>query len=107
MGTAEHGLPVGLQIVGRRFEDDLVLAAAAAWERLGPWPRASQKRRTPLEVGGPFASLPDGDGSVPVDPRTVAAAAGERIALEADVAEIRRVLSPRDAELLVEYERNR
>ncbi len=33
MGTAEHGLPVGLQIVGRRFEDDVVLRAAAAWER--------------------------------------------------------------------------
>jgi aspartyl-tRNA(Asn)/glutamyl-tRNA(Gln) amidotransferase subunit A len=38
MGTAEHGMPIGLQIVGRRFEDPLVLAAAAAWERLAPWP---------------------------------------------------------------------
>jgi aspartyl-tRNA(Asn)/glutamyl-tRNA(Gln) amidotransferase subunit A len=38
MGTAEHGMPIGLQIVGRRFEDALVLAAAAAWERLAPWP---------------------------------------------------------------------
>jgi Asp-tRNA(Asn)/Glu-tRNA(Gln) amidotransferase A subunit family amidase len=38
MGTAEHGMPVGLQIVGRRFEDPLVLAAAAAWERIAPWP---------------------------------------------------------------------
>jgi aspartyl-tRNA(Asn)/glutamyl-tRNA(Gln) amidotransferase subunit A len=38
MGTAEHGMPIGLQIVGRRFEDSLVLAAAAAWERLAPWP---------------------------------------------------------------------
>ena len=31
------GLPVGLQIVGRRFEDGLVLRAAAAWEELAPW----------------------------------------------------------------------
>jgi Asp-tRNA(Asn)/Glu-tRNA(Gln) amidotransferase A subunit family amidase len=38
MGTAEHGMPIGLQIVGRRFEDQLVLAAAAAWEQLAPWP---------------------------------------------------------------------
>lgn len=30
--------PVGLQIVGRRHEDLLVLAAAAAFERVRPWP---------------------------------------------------------------------
>jgi Asp-tRNA(Asn)/Glu-tRNA(Gln) amidotransferase A subunit family amidase len=102
MGTAEHGLPVGLQIVGRRFEDDLVLAAGAAWERLGAWPRAPREQRAPLQASGAFASLPDGEGSVSVD---VAAAAGERIGLEGEVAEIRRVLSPRDGEWAVEYER--
>jgi aspartyl-tRNA(Asn)/glutamyl-tRNA(Gln) amidotransferase subunit A len=32
------GAPVGLQIVGRRHEDLRVLAAAAAFERLRPWP---------------------------------------------------------------------
>jgi len=32
------GLPVGLQIVGHRFADDLVLRAAAAYERANPWP---------------------------------------------------------------------
>jgi len=32
------GAPVGLQIVGRRHEDHRVLAAAAAFERLRPWP---------------------------------------------------------------------
>jgi Asp-tRNA(Asn)/Glu-tRNA(Gln) amidotransferase A subunit family amidase len=31
------GLPVGLQIVGRRGEDALVLRAARAFERLCPW----------------------------------------------------------------------
>jgi aspartyl-tRNA(Asn)/glutamyl-tRNA(Gln) amidotransferase subunit A len=31
------GLPVGLQIVGRRFEDATVLRAAACFERLHPW----------------------------------------------------------------------
>ena len=32
------GAPVALQIVGRRHEDARVLAAAASWERLAPWP---------------------------------------------------------------------
>jgi aspartyl-tRNA(Asn)/glutamyl-tRNA(Gln) amidotransferase subunit A len=32
------GAPIGLQIVGRRHEDLRVLAAAAAFERLRPWP---------------------------------------------------------------------
>ncbi len=31
------GLPVGMQIVGRRFADAEVLAASAAFERLRPW----------------------------------------------------------------------
>jgi len=105
MGTAEHGLPVGLQIVGRRFQDDLVLRAAAAWERLNPWPRASLQARPAIEPSGRLVELGPGDGSVQVDPRATAAAAGERIALDSGVAEIRRVLSPREGELVVEYER--
>lgn len=36
-GFTESGLPVGMQIVGRRFQDDLVLAASAAFEHLNPW----------------------------------------------------------------------
>jgi Asp-tRNA(Asn)/Glu-tRNA(Gln) amidotransferase A subunit family amidase len=34
---SEAGLPVGLQIVGPRFREDRVLAAAAAVERARPW----------------------------------------------------------------------
>jgi Asp-tRNA(Asn)/Glu-tRNA(Gln) amidotransferase A subunit family amidase len=86
MGTAEHGMPVGLQIVGRRFDDDLVLAAGAAWEKLGAWPRAPREQRAPLES------------------EALVAAAGERIEREGEVLEIRRVLSPSDGERLVEYE---
>jgi Asp-tRNA(Asn)/Glu-tRNA(Gln) amidotransferase A subunit family amidase len=86
MGTAEHGMPVGLQIVGRRFDDDLVLAAGAAWERLGAWPRAPREQRAPLES------------------EELAAAAGERIGHDGEVAEIHRVLSPKDGEWVVEYE---
>jgi aspartyl-tRNA(Asn)/glutamyl-tRNA(Gln) amidotransferase subunit A len=36
-GFTNDGLPVGLQIVGRRFADRAVLQAAAAFERLRPW----------------------------------------------------------------------
>lgn len=36
-GLAEGNLPVGMQIVGRRYADADVLAASAAFERLRPW----------------------------------------------------------------------
>jgi aspartyl-tRNA(Asn)/glutamyl-tRNA(Gln) amidotransferase subunit A len=36
-GWTASGLPVGLQIVGRRLEDALVLRAAATFETLRPW----------------------------------------------------------------------
>ena len=36
-GWTAAGLPIGLQIVGRRLEDALVLRAAAAFEALRPW----------------------------------------------------------------------
>jgi Asp-tRNA(Asn)/Glu-tRNA(Gln) amidotransferase A subunit family amidase len=36
-GTTDGGLPVGLQIAGQRFDDDLVLSAGAALERTRPW----------------------------------------------------------------------
>jgi aspartyl-tRNA(Asn)/glutamyl-tRNA(Gln) amidotransferase subunit A len=43
-GFTRDGLPVGLQIVGRRFDDAGVLRAAAAFERARPW----AERRPPL-----------------------------------------------------------
>jgi len=36
-GFTKDGLPVGLQIVGRRRQEAAVLAAAAAFERAAPW----------------------------------------------------------------------
>ncbi len=36
-GFTADGLPVGLQIVGRRYADAAVLRASAAFERLRPW----------------------------------------------------------------------
>jgi aspartyl-tRNA(Asn)/glutamyl-tRNA(Gln) amidotransferase subunit A len=39
-GFTKDGLPIGLQIVGRRFDDATVLRAAAAFERARPWTNA-------------------------------------------------------------------
>ena len=36
-GLTANGLPVGLQIIGPRYGDDLVLQAAYAFEQLRPW----------------------------------------------------------------------
>jgi Asp-tRNA(Asn)/Glu-tRNA(Gln) amidotransferase A subunit family amidase len=38
-GLTQAGLPAGLQIVGPRHREDLVLAAAARYEHARPWPR--------------------------------------------------------------------
>jgi Asp-tRNA(Asn)/Glu-tRNA(Gln) amidotransferase A subunit family amidase len=37
-GLSANGLPFGLQVVGPRYRDDLVLDLGAAWERAHPWP---------------------------------------------------------------------
>ncbi len=44
-GFTKDGLPVGLQIVGRRFDDVTVLRACAAFERARPW----AQHRPPLD----------------------------------------------------------
>jgi Asp-tRNA(Asn)/Glu-tRNA(Gln) amidotransferase A subunit family amidase len=36
-GFGDDDLPVGLQIMGRRFDETTLLAVAAAFERLAPW----------------------------------------------------------------------
>jgi amidase len=46
-GFTENGLPVGLQIVGRRKGEEAVLRAAAAFEGAAPW-----SDRLPAIVGG-------------------------------------------------------
>ncbi len=44
-GFTADGLPIGLQIVGRRFDDVTVLRASAAFERARPWAHS----RPPLD----------------------------------------------------------
>jgi aspartyl-tRNA(Asn)/glutamyl-tRNA(Gln) amidotransferase subunit A len=87
MGTAEHGLPVGLQIVGRRLEDDLVLRAAGAWERISPWDRPPLRARADV--------LTATDHGVPV--------AGARVRTPDGVREVRRAWRPAGSELEIEY----
>jgi Asp-tRNA(Asn)/Glu-tRNA(Gln) amidotransferase A subunit family amidase len=43
-GFSLDGLPIGLHIVGRRGDEETVLAASAAFERLGIW----EARRPPV-----------------------------------------------------------
>ncbi|MFX0100226.1 MAG: amidase family protein, partial [Candidatus Hodarchaeota archaeon] len=44
-GFTSDGLPIGMQIIGRRFDELTVLRAAKAFENLAPW----QERRPPLK----------------------------------------------------------
>jgi len=44
-GLTSDRLPVGLQVIGPRFREDLVLAAAARYESAHPWPRHCRNRR--------------------------------------------------------------
>jgi aspartyl-tRNA(Asn)/glutamyl-tRNA(Gln) amidotransferase subunit A len=43
-GFADNGVPTGLQIVGRPYEDVTVFRAGAAFERLRPWLDAPERR---------------------------------------------------------------
>ena len=39
-GFTDDRLPIGMQIIGRRFDDETVFAASAAFERIKPWHKA-------------------------------------------------------------------
>ncbi|MDD9994124.1 MAG: amidase family protein, partial [Dehalococcoidia bacterium] len=36
-GFTEDNLPIGMQIIGRRYADETLLAVSAAFERARPW----------------------------------------------------------------------
>ena len=43
-GHAANGVPTGLQIVGRTYDDVSVFRAAAAYERVRPWYDTPERR---------------------------------------------------------------
>jgi Asp-tRNA(Asn)/Glu-tRNA(Gln) amidotransferase A subunit family amidase len=46
MGSSDEGLPIGIQIVGRPWQEELVLAVAAKLEQeRGPWPSPNMWER--------------------------------------------------------------
>ncbi|MBI4636420.1 MAG: amidase, partial [Candidatus Rokubacteria bacterium] len=49
-GFTREGLPVGLQIVGRRYDDAGVLRASAAFERARPWATQDPPLRSLLHI---------------------------------------------------------
>ena len=36
-GWSSEGLPIGMQIIGRRFDDKTVLQVSKAFEEIAPW----------------------------------------------------------------------
>jgi len=69
MEPGSDGLPLGLQIAGRRFEDELVIRAAAAWERARPW-------GSPALASAPARPVPSEILSAAAGGDTVATVAG-------------------------------
>ncbi len=55
-GFADNGVPTGVQIVGRPYEDVSVFRAGAAYERLRPWLDAAERR--PLQSSAAASPRP-------------------------------------------------
>jgi Asp-tRNA(Asn)/Glu-tRNA(Gln) amidotransferase A subunit family amidase len=56
MAPGAGGLPLGLQIAARRYEDDLLVRAAAAWERAQPWESPSPAALPPRPLPAALAA---------------------------------------------------
>ena len=61
-GLAADGLPVGLQIMGRRHEDDRVLRLARLLEQSRPWPRHAPMGRGLTWVGDDASAVAAQEG---------------------------------------------
>jgi amidase/aspartyl-tRNA(Asn)/glutamyl-tRNA(Gln) amidotransferase subunit A len=57
-GLTADGLPVGLQIIGRRFEDATILSASAALERARPWHAAYLELPVAIDRREPEGATP-------------------------------------------------
>ena len=49
-GLTQDGLPVGLQIIGRRHRDDVVMRLARIFEQAQPWPRFALPLARPTQA---------------------------------------------------------
>src|SRR5437764_6142000 len=91
IGFAGNGLPLSMQVVGRRFDDATVLRVAPAYEKATPW----RKRRPQLDPDAEFSTaLPP----VPaLEPAEIDAATRDRVAVACRAAGL--TLSDRQFEM--------
>ena len=101
------GLPVGLQIVGRRWEDDVVLRAAAAWQAAYPWRRAvltaDADGVSQEAVAAVSAAVGSGTLTVEISARGRLAAGSVVVTMGGGVL-VRRVLSPEHGHVVAELD---
>src|SRR5271166_1461947 len=91
MGFAGNGLPVSMQIVGRPFEDAIVLRVAHAYEKATPW----RERRPQLDPHAQFSTaLPPVPDPAPAE---IDAATRDRVAIACRAAGL--TLSERQFEM--------
>lgn len=106
MGMVD-GLPVGLQIAGGRWADELVLRAAAAWERAYPDDHAPEVAAgdvvDPLVLATLRTAVDHGETQIELSDRE-GLAAGSVVPEPAGEIRVRRVFSPEDGRFIVELD---
>jgi Asp-tRNA(Asn)/Glu-tRNA(Gln) amidotransferase A subunit family amidase len=60
-GLTDDGLPVGLQVIGPRWRDDIVIAVSAALERVKPWTAAYSLVRDSRDEAAPASCSASSD----------------------------------------------
>jgi aspartyl-tRNA(Asn)/glutamyl-tRNA(Gln) amidotransferase subunit A len=87
MGFSADGLPLALQIVGRRYDDALVLRAADAYQRRTDWHRRTAPVPAPPADPSVAPAPPPGGSADPVDWSAVAGTL-RRAGIPADEVEV-------------------
>lgn len=106
--SIETSLPMGLQIVGRRFDDELVLDVATEWEKRVDWSPSELNTYEPPIPPELLKSLGDAiaaDGSeVAFQATESPIVAGQRIELDGATVHVRRSYSSAPGAHVVEFE---